>query len=221
MFASNVGLSFSRSLGQLTVITGQAVGGLSHSLQFETATVLEALEVCWCPSFTSTVAVYTPNGTPLRSQVILWPSPRMRPAVTDHVKRSSALSGTVADATNVTWLPLGQFDDEMAVFVFGQGSVIDELDAWTETMGGRLHRNTARLLNGRLIPWIIHEKNLRTGFGGFSSLSGRHAGAAVGATVVVAAKASARDAKSAGVKHKSAQQRIIRRRERAKHLLPN
>ena len=153
--------------------------------------------------------------------MILLPSPRMRPAVTDHVKRSEEPSGSVADAANVTSLPLGQLADEMAVFVFGQGSVIDELDAWIETMGGRRQGYTARLLNGRLIPWIIHEKNLLTGFGCFSSLSGRHAGAGenVGACVVVAARVDAPDGKSAGVKHKSTQQRTISRRERAKEFI--
>ena len=57
-FATNViGLSVSTSSGQLTERTGQAAGGLSQSLQFETATVIEETAVCWCPSLTSTVAV--------------------------------------------------------------------------------------------------------------------------------------------------------------------
>ena len=57
-FASNViGLSVSTSSGQLTERTGQATGGLSHSLQLETVTEVEAFAVSWFPSFTSTVAV--------------------------------------------------------------------------------------------------------------------------------------------------------------------
>jgi len=56
--ASNViGLSDSSSLGQLTLRAGHAGGGASQCAQVETVTEVEELAVCWCPSFTSTVAV--------------------------------------------------------------------------------------------------------------------------------------------------------------------
>src|SRR5687767_2717376 len=95
----------------------------------------------------------------------------MRPAVTAHVKRSWALSGTVADARNVTSVPFGQLAVDVRVVVGRQGSVMDEFDDEIETTGGSLEGNSARLLKGRLIALTIHEKNLLTGFGCFSSLS--------------------------------------------------
>jgi hypothetical protein len=50
--------------------------------------------------------------------------------------------------------------------------VIEEVDDIIETIVGRPHLNGASLLNGRLTPRAIHEKNLRTGPGRSSSVLG-------------------------------------------------
>ena len=65
------------------------------------------------------------------------PSPRRRPAVTDQVNSNLSSASAATDAWRVTSLPVGQLAADVAMFVAGQGRVIDEFDALIEGQGGR------------------------------------------------------------------------------------
>jgi hypothetical protein len=103
-----------------------------------------------------------PAETPLRSQFTLLPSPMTRPVGTVHVNSNSSLGsiGTLANSSTL------RSDEQLGADMFGKQITIVEGKAASETIVGSLITGGLDLRNGLL----IHDKNLRIGFGPFGSL---------------------------------------------------
>src|SRR5712691_8878301 len=95
------GAPSSAASGQLTVTFGQRIFG-TQSEQVPIVTSVVANEMQPQPSSTSTVAVYLPGPTPLRSQFTWAPSPVTRPPETVYEYSRVSPSGSVALAVKPT-----------------------------------------------------------------------------------------------------------------------
>src|SRR5713226_9939382 len=125
------GAPSSAASGQLTVTFGQTLFGMQSEQVPIVTSVLEN-EMQPQPSSTSTVAVYLPGPTPLRSQLTLAPSPVTRPPVTVYVYSRVSPSGSVALAVRPTDVGLAGQALELERVPSAHGRVIDGVEAVNE-----------------------------------------------------------------------------------------